>query len=216
MKTNQNMVRKMGNFKVIQRTKDGMFNATDLINQWNKNPNNPKRELKKFWIQDSVKDFIQTLITEENLDGPSEAYVKSKASRGANAGTWLHPLLFIKFAMWLNPKFEYYVIRFIYDQLIEYRHSAGDNYKILNRAASKFKNVDYPTIAKALNYIVFGKHDKELRQHATKEQLDELTRTQQNLSHAIDTGLINSYDSLIKHMRKMYYHKWNQKAIYHG
>ena len=35
MKTNQEMIRKMGNFNVIQRTKDGMFNATDLSKQWN-------------------------------------------------------------------------------------------------------------------------------------------------------------------------------------
>ncbi len=35
MKTNQEMIRPMGNFNVIQRTKDGMFNATDLLKQWN-------------------------------------------------------------------------------------------------------------------------------------------------------------------------------------
>ena len=35
MKTNQNMIRKMGNFDVIQRTKDGFFNATTLLKQWN-------------------------------------------------------------------------------------------------------------------------------------------------------------------------------------
>ena len=28
MKTNQEMVRKMGNFNVVQRTSDGFFNAT--------------------------------------------------------------------------------------------------------------------------------------------------------------------------------------------
>lgn len=61
MKTNQNMKRKMGNYEVIQRTKDGMFNATDLLKQWNKVPGNPKRGLDKFWEQDNVKEFIETL-----------------------------------------------------------------------------------------------------------------------------------------------------------
>lgn len=31
MKTNQIMIRPMGEFKVIQRTKDAFFNATDLL-----------------------------------------------------------------------------------------------------------------------------------------------------------------------------------------
>ena len=29
----------MGQFEVLQRTKDGMFNATALIKQWNNNVN---------------------------------------------------------------------------------------------------------------------------------------------------------------------------------
>ena len=35
MKTNQIMVRLMGDFKVTQRTKDGFFNATELLKRWN-------------------------------------------------------------------------------------------------------------------------------------------------------------------------------------
>lgn len=35
MKTNQIRIRPMGEFKVTQRTKDGFFNATDLLKQWN-------------------------------------------------------------------------------------------------------------------------------------------------------------------------------------
>lgn len=29
------MIRPMGDFKVIQRTKDAFFNATNLLKQWN-------------------------------------------------------------------------------------------------------------------------------------------------------------------------------------
>lgn len=42
MKTNMIMCRKMNNFSVLQRTKDGMFNATNLLNQWNNAKGNPK------------------------------------------------------------------------------------------------------------------------------------------------------------------------------
>lgn len=59
--------------------------------------------------------------------------------------------------MWINPKFKLNVIKFVYDQLIEQRHLAGDNYKCLAASATKLEGVDYPTIAKALNWIVFAR-----------------------------------------------------------
>lgn len=39
MKTNQLMKRKMGEFNVTQRTKDGFFCATELLRQWNEYAN---------------------------------------------------------------------------------------------------------------------------------------------------------------------------------
>ena len=41
----------------------------------------------------------------------------------------MHPFLFIDFAMWLNVEFKYEVIKFVYDQLIQYRIEAGDTYR---------------------------------------------------------------------------------------
>ncbi len=35
-------------------------------------------------------------MEEEDLHSTKIAYVKSKARKGANAGTWVHPYLFIK------------------------------------------------------------------------------------------------------------------------
>lgn len=40
----------------------------------------------------------------------------------------MHPFLFTKFAMWINPRFEVKVIRFVYDEMIQYRNLAGDAY----------------------------------------------------------------------------------------
>ncbi|MBC7407182.1 MAG: KilA-N domain-containing protein [Arcicella sp.] len=39
--------------------------------------------------------------------------IKSKANKGVNAGTWMHPILFIDFAMWINPKFKVKVLKFV-------------------------------------------------------------------------------------------------------
>lgn len=209
MKTNVVMVRKIGNLTVNQRTKDGMFNATGLINQWNSIKGNPQRDISKFWEQDNVKAFIEVLMNEENLHTPIEVYVKSKASRGENAGTWVHPILFLKLAMWINPRFEYYVIKFVYDQLIKQRHLAGDNYLGLTSALTMFSNVNYKQVAKGINYIVFGVHKDGLRQTANEQQLNELTNLQQKLAFAIEMGYIKSYDELINEMRRM----WHLKQI---
>lgn len=66
MKTNQEMVRKMGTFNVIQRTKDGMFNATELLKQWNKN-NGQQKQMVHYTDNASTKEFINALLIEESL-----------------------------------------------------------------------------------------------------------------------------------------------------
>ncbi len=205
MKTNQNMVRQMGDFKVIQRTKDGMFNATLLANQWNEKAIKIKT-LAHFFENSNTKEFIKSLeINQKQKGRNSDVLIKN---RGRGAQTWMHPYLFIKFAMWLNPNFEVKVIEFVYDQLIKYRHQAGDNYSQLQRAAAKLKGVNYSQIAKGLNYIVFGRHESGvLRQQATELQLEELTKLEEKLAFSIDMGYIKSYNQLLDEMRKI----WHQK-----
>ncbi len=210
MKTNQVMIRKMGDLNIHQRTKDGYFNATSLLRQWNK-ASGAKKEVKEFFKLGQTKAFIQVLAAEEGLHRENSTYVKSRASRGANAGTWMHPILFIKFAMWINPRFEYFVIKFVYDQLIEYRHLAGDNYRTITKSVQAFEKVDYTKLAKALNYIVFGRHEGGiLRQIATQDQLKELSELQKQLAFAIDMGYIKTFDTLINEMRRIYSIKNNR------
>lgn len=209
MKTSVNMIRPMGKFNVIQRTKDGMFNATQLLKQWNKNPLNPKRNLKDFFKTKSCKEFLKVLAEDEEfLKGVNLPYLKN---RGKYGGTWMHPYLFIKFSFWINPKFELEVIKFVYDQLINNRHSAGVNFNNLTNSVKKFKKVDYRTIAKGLNWIVFGVHEKDIRNKATESQLKELVEVQNKLSFAVDMNYIKNFDDLLKEMRKMYHSKHTYK-----
>lgn len=67
MKTNQVITRKMGeDYNVLQRTKDGMFNATDLLKQWNVSKFEQK-ELKDFFRNKNTKEFIKLLIHEHEI-----------------------------------------------------------------------------------------------------------------------------------------------------
>lgn len=211
MKTNVVMNRKMGEFNIRQRTKDGMFNATELLNQWN-NINNTGKKLDHFFENKSTKEFINTIIEDENLHTCNSVYVKSRASRGDNAGTWMHPFLYIDFCMWLNPKFKLTVIKFVYDELIKYRHTAGDNYRALSSSGSKIKGYDFTKVAKAIQWIVFNKTGKNLRQTANQTQLKEISDIEQKLSFAVDMGYIKSFTELMATLRKMWNEKYNQIA----
>lgn len=98
MKTNQIIIRPMGDFKVSQRTKDGFFCATSLLAQWNEK-SGMKKEVSKFFEIQSTSELVKIIMIRENLNTQDSTYLKT---RGKNGGTWMHPILFIDFAMWFN------------------------------------------------------------------------------------------------------------------
>lgn len=122
----------------------------------------------------------------------------------------MHPFLFIDFAMWINPKFKLSVIKFVYDQLIKQRNNAGDNYISLSASGVKLKGYDFREVAIAMQWIVFNKRGKNLRQTANEQQLQELNKLQSDLSFLIDNSYITSYSQLLKDMRKMYNKKYTK------
>lgn len=217
MKTNVVMPRNIGGLEFYQRTKDSFFEANSLLSKWNSKPSNPKREMKRFLSSPKTIEFINEIesnshIAEMRFAG-NKAFVTTKGRNTSKGKTkdkvWMHPYLFIDFALWLNPRFKLEVIKFVYDQLIENRHAAGDNYKMLSTSGSKLKGYDYVTVAKALQWIVFNKTGKELRQKATQEQLKELKDIQLKLSYAIDMGFITNFQQLMEQLRTLYEIKYN-------
>ena len=207
MKTNVTMIRKMGDFDVQQRTKDGMFNATNLAKQWNVQKSKGRKDISNFLNNSSTKEFISALSSETNTETRNLVTAVKGGNDKDNQLTWMHPYLFIKFAMWLNPNFEVKVIKFIHDQLIKSRHEAGDGYLQLSSSGEKLKGYNYAEIATAMQWIVYGKKGKDLRQTATENQLNELKDLQTKLSFAIDMGYIKTYPQLINELRKI----WNNK-----
>lgn len=216
MKTNQTLTRQMGDFSVYQRTGDGFFNATTLLKQWN-TQSGMKKEMKDYFVNHSTQEFINVIVEKENLHMGNSPYVKSRASRGVNSGTWMHPLLFIDFAMWINPAFKYDVLKFVYDQLIQYRIEAGDTYREMAAgiaSISKKQEITHniTSIAKAINIIVYGKHQREIRNKEAEEQsMRDLVKLQIKVAELIKEGFIKSYDALINYLRRIWVEK-NQPA----
>ena len=250
MITNQNMIRKMGTFDVTQRTKDGFFNATALLKQWNNSIDNQqvlhtqnsgyvknstenqqvilhtqnspylkKKDIDDFFLNKSTQEYIQVIMQKENLNAETSVYLKSRASRGVNAGTWMHPMLFIDFAMWLNPSFKYDVLKFVYDEMIKYRNLAGDSYKELCSAVSKLVPKDFVVtairkVAEALNYIVFGDHKNGIRNDFGEEQKQqELWELQRKVTSLINEGFISTFESLVDYLRTSYKNKHLPKVF---
>lgn len=243
------MIRKMGDFDVTQRTKDGFFNATALLKQWNNVVGNQKvlhrgispyvknetdnqqvldtqnspyvngKEMKDFFLNKSTREYIKVIMQRENLNGETSVYLKSRASRGANAGTWMHPMLFIDFAMWLNPYFKYDVLRFVSDEMIKYRNLAGDSYKTLASHVAtivpkQLMPMAMKKIAQGLNFIVFGDHKHAMRNEVGEETKQlELFQLQQKVADLIGDEFIKSFDELITYLRKLYGRKYTPKAL---
>lgn len=213
------MIRTIGDYLVVQRTSDGYFDGMELLRQWNSKEENPKRQMSKFLEQEQTKEFIKALVEDEshvanNLHGDNQVFTKIKGRITKNGKTpdkvWMNPLLFIKFAMWINPTFEVKVLRFVYDEMIKYRNDAGDAYKELSSSVSKivpkaFMRDAMKKIAEALNWIIFNNHESMIRNKGDEEKLRNLFQLERKVSDPIEDGFITDYNSLIGYLRKLYY-----------
>lgn len=222
------MIRPMGMFSVEQRTKDGFFNGAGLLLQWNSIKENPRRRMSEFLESAKVKEFMIALAEDESQRRKSDIAVNQLliAIKGRNTKygrtpdkVWLNPVLFIKFAMWINPRFEVQVIRFVYDHMIEFRNDAGDAYKDLGSAVQKivapnFMCVAMKKVGEALNWIIFNKHEKALRnKHGEEWKMRSLFDLEREIAMLINKGFIKEYKGLIVYLRDEYKRR-NMPAVF--
>src|SRR5690606_26757957 len=109
MKTNQIMVREEG---FIQRTSDGYFSATKLVDHFN-HLYGEKKILGNYMKNQNTSDFVDQLVKE----GIQKPIITGRGT-GPNSGTWVHPKIFIDLAMWVSVEFKSKVIDYVLDGLI--------------------------------------------------------------------------------------------------
>lgn len=213
MITNQIMKRPLADFTVEQRTKDGYFCLTGLLNNWNLKMGT-KKELKDYFENKATQEFVKALADEENLHGDKFPYVKSKARLDRGGGTWGHPLLFIDFAMWLNPHFKVKVLKFVSDQMLTYRNEAGDAYKQLSSAMSKICTPHQmkrymPILGKGINYIVAGHHEHQLRnEYGTEEKQKEYFELEKQVAMLVNEGFLRTPEDVANYLRRKFQNKY--------
>jgi len=210
MITNQIMIRPLADFKVEQRTKDGYFNSTELLKAWNV-ANSSNKELKDYLSNKATQEFIKALCEEENLNGDKSPYL---ATRGKNGGTWMHPLLFIDFAMWLNPTFKVKVLKFVSDQMLTYRNEAGDAYKQLSSAMNKISTSQQmkqymPIIGRGINFVITGRHEHQLRnEYGTEEKQKEYFELEKQVAMLIEEGFLKTPEEVANYLRRKFQKKY--------
>lgn len=228
MKTNQEMVRYIDNFSVVQRTSDGYFDGSELLRQWNNIEGNTRRRMDKFLESDNTSEFLKALAEDEShrskmTIGENQLVIKIKGRNTKGGKTpdkvWMNPLLFIKFAMWINPTFEVKVLRFVYDEMIRYRNDAGDAYKELSSAVMKIVPKDFmpkamQKVGEALNWVVFNNHEKMLRnKHGEEQKQRELWQLEKKVADLVNEGFLTDYESLIGYLR-LQYQKRNYPKVF--
>lgn len=205
------MKRPLAGFVVEQRTKDAFFNATSLLKQWNEQTGVTQRHLDKYFASSKTVEFIRTIMKRENLNTPKMVYLKS---RGRNGGTYMHPILFIDFCMWINPSFKYDVLRFVYDKMLTYRNEAGDAYRELASAMNKIcaphqMKRYMPILGKGINYIITNKHEKQLRnEYGTEEKQKEYFELEKQVAMLINEGFLKTPEDVVNYLRRKFQQKY--------
>ena len=187
MITNQLMKREFFNSHITQRTKDSYFNATELLSIYNTGDSSIKR-FKDFWENKNTNEFLKELENDIISNGQNSPYLKTyETTRGNGGATWMHPYLFVKFAMWLSPKFELQIIKWVYDNLIDFRTQAGDNYKEMciaiqeNYFSTRGEKPDafiYINEANYLNLLTYGSMKPKMRNELNEIELSLLNNLQ--------------------------------------
>ena len=197
----------MGCFRVEQRTKDGFFNATALLKAWNATVMS-ERKLDNYFQSEKTKEFINTIMERENLNTPNLVYLKSRGKY--NGGTWMHPMLFIDFAMWISPTFKYDVLKFVYDQMIAYRNEAGDAYRELSMAVARIVTPNFMAsamrqTAEAINWCVFNQHETAIRnKHGEETKMRQLFELERKVASLIEEGFITKFDDMMEYLRNQW------------
>jgi len=202
METAVIIYRDLNGTKIRQNHKTGFYNANDLINLYNISVDGTDKKQKRiidYLGNASSLEWQDKIMAEEshnsNVDKSTQlenGLVIAKKGR-VNGGTWMHPYVFIDFALWLNVDFKYTCIKWLHDNLIQTRDECGEGFKKINQSIfdtqSSYDPFAYSNEAKMINKIVFGTSEAGQRNVATKEQLDILDKIQKADENLIREGM---------------------------
>jgi hypothetical protein len=233
MKTNLVMLspdRELFGIKIRQQSKTGHLNLTDLQGAyaiarlqhgWSEKRINEvlgmKTNAERIYYLLAERSFINTsfYVFMEGIDEQGvikmlkSLGVYKTSGRGENKTTWCDPYVWVLVAMELNPMLYAKTVMWLTDSLLLNRIEAGNMYRGLSSAVAAFPGVDFAAIARALNLLVFGRHETGIRQSATSAELKELTALEENMAFAVRRGYIKTQLGLLEALRDVWWEKAN-------
>lgn len=142
-----------------------------------------------------------------------------RRGRGKDQKWFVNPYFFVMIALELDPEIYAKVILWLTDNFIEDRNMAGEIYIKMCKSVSflvKDKNElsdKIRIVAKAINFIVFNKHEDGIRNFATKNELNEIISIENAVSTIIDGGFIHSFEELRGYLGKEWKKKWGNPIM---
>jgi len=161
----------------------------------------PNRKIAEWKKLKYTRELMAVL--DQDLNKGNSPYLKSLIARRGKylGGTYAHKDIALYFATWLSPEFHLKVLR-AYRTGSQNKKNwdikrilAANNYKLMSQSVQNQhpNHTDrphhYSNEAVMLNKIVFGRHETMIRDNATEEELDELTRLEGMNSAYIDIGM---------------------------
>lgn len=182
MRTPVIMERDFNGTPIRQNSKTEMFKANDLLAA--ANSMGLKKQIGNFMHLESTSELVEQVCYEENLVYEDVL----RTARGKNGGTWMHPILFVDFAMWLSPKFKYEVLKWVQDGLLDCRNNSGDSNRMMNKVLAETfpedfeKPITYARVASQIAAACRVGTGKDKWQTATKDQLELRDKIQNNIA----------------------------------
>lgn len=140
-----------------------------------------------------------------------------KKGKGEEQKWYINPYLFVMIALELDPKIYTEVIMWLTDGFIEDRNEAGDAYvkmcsalyRMANEQEKKLFKEIISSVAIAINYIVFNKHEDGIRNMATKSELNDIISMENIITGiAVDNGFAKNIDEVINYLRREWKRRW--------
>ena len=171
----------LGDF-VRQKSKSGFFNANDLMrvgNKWRANNGLKIANIQNYFKQDGTKEFMSSVESKYGI-------IKT-SNKGRNGEIWIHPLIFIDLALWLNPKLKIEVYEWLFDNLLMYRNDSGDSFKKMCGALLiRANKTDFVSNIQKLGKLIQVECGVSDWNNATQEQLRLRDRIHENIALLAD------------------------------
>lgn len=161
-------------------------------------------EQKKIPQTQTLKTFVQNAEDYGFFKYLKKIGVYKTSGARTTKVTWCNPYLWLLVSLELHPVIYAQVVLWLADKLLINRIEAGNMYIGLAKSVTKLNGVDYVRLAKALNHIVFRKHETGLRNSASQADLKKLEQLESNLSFMIDMGTVNDFEHLMRVCEQKY------------